>query len=399
MQNTFETIVLGLGAMGSAAVYQLARRGNRVLGLDQFSPPHNYGSSHGQTRIIRQALGEGEAYVPLVLRSYELWREIEKETGQELLIITGGLVLESPRSNATMHGRRKFLDQTIRCAQRFDIRHEILEAKEIRRRYPQFAVTDERGYFEYETGYLKPESCIQAQLHLAEEFGARIQINEKVLGINHGRPGAEVSILTDRGVYHTEKLVIAAGAWIHRFLDPPYSGYFKIHRQVMYWFNVQDDSRAAFAVGQFPIFIWILERDGDYVFYGFPSLDGKTVKIASEQYARVTTPEKVDQKISEREKKSMFKTYVHGRLPAILNLCSRAETCLYTTSSDSNFVIDFYPGHNGIVIASPCSGHGFKHSVAIGEVLAGLVIDGKSKIDISSFKMERFASSAGSAAL
>jgi sarcosine oxidase len=399
MQNTFETIVLGLGAMGSAAVYQLARRGNRVLGLDQFSPPHHYGSSHGETRIIRQALGEGQAYVPLVLRSYELWREIEKETGQELLIITGGLVLESQRSNATMHGRRNFLDQTIRCAQRFDIRHQILEAKEIRRRYPQFAVTDESGYFEYETGYLKPELCIQAQLHLAEGFGARIQINEKVLSVSHGGPGTKITIETDRGLYHTEKFVIAAGAWIHRFLDLPYSGHFKIHRQVMYWFNVRDDSRAAFAVGQFPIFIWIFQRDTDCVFYGFPSLDGKTVKIASEQYARFTTPEKVGRKISEREKKSMFRTYVHGRLPAVVNLCSRAETCLYTTSSDSNFVIDFYTGHNGIVIASPCSGHGFKHSAAIGEVLAELVTDGKSKIDISSFKMERFASSVGSAAL
>ena len=391
MQDTFETIVLGLGAMGSAAVYQLARRGNRVLGLDQFSPPHNYGSSHGETRIIRQALGEGEAYVPLVLRSYELWHEIEKEIGQEILTVTGGLVLESRRSNAIMHGRRNFLDQTIRCAKRFDIRHEILEAKEIRQRYPQFTVTDERGYFEYETGYLKPELCVRAQLNLAERYQARIQINEKVLAISHGGPGAKITIETDRGVYHTEKLVLAAGAWIHRFLDPPYSGHFKIHRQVMYWFDVQDVSRTAFSLGQFPIFIWIVGSDGDCVFYGFPSLDGQTVKMASEQYARATTPEKVDRDISEEEKESMFKTYVHGRLPAIVNVCSRAETCLYTTTSDSNFVIDFYPAHKGIVIASPCSGHGFKHSAAIGEVLAELIIVGKSKIDISSFRMERFA--------
>src|SRR5918992_3054946 len=228
MQHTFETIVLGLGAMGSAAVYQLARRGNRVLGLDQFSPPHNQGSSHGDTRIIRQALGEGDAYVPLVLRSYELWREIEKEIGQQILTITGGLVLENWRSDAVMHGRRNFLDETLRCAKRFNIRHEILEAKEIRQRYPQFAVTDERGYFEYETGYLKPELCIQAQLNLAERFGAWFQTNEKVLSISHGRPGSKITIETDRGVYHTEKVIIAAGPWIDRFVDRPYSGYFKI---------------------------------------------------------------------------------------------------------------------------------------------------------------------------
>jgi sarcosine oxidase len=129
MQNKVDAIVLGLGAMGSAAIYQLAKRGHRVLGIDQLSPPHDYGSSHGETRIIRQAIGEGEAYVPLALRSYELWREIEREMGKELLVITGGLILESQQSNSMMHGRRHFLAQSIQCAKRFNIRHEILEPR------------------------------------------------------------------------------------------------------------------------------------------------------------------------------------------------------------------------------------------------------------------------------
>ena len=377
--------------MGSAAVYQLARRGNRVLGIDQFSPPHHNGSSHGETRIIRQAIGEGEPYVPLVLRSYELWREIEKEIGQEILTITGGLVLESQRGNAIMHSRRDFLDHTIRCARKFNIRHELFDAKAIRQRYPQFAVTHERGYFEYETGYLKPELCIQAQLSLAEKYGAKLQMNEKVLSIKDGGSGDEIMVETDRAVYGTERLVIAAGSWITRFLEPPYSSYLKIHRQVMYWFNIRDDARAQFSVGRFPIFIWILGQGGDF-FYGFPSLDGKTVKVASEQYANVTTPDEVDRQIAEEEKESMYKTYVRGRLPEIASVCGKAEACLYTTTPDSNFVIDFYPGQNRILIASPCSGHGFKHSAAIGEVLAELVIDGKSKVDISSFGFGRFTS-------
>ena len=169
MVKKFDTIVCGLGAMGSAAVYQLAKRGNKVLGLDRFSPPHANGSSHGESRIIRQAIGEGEEYVPLVLRSYELWREIEKATGKELLTITGGLTLESQNSEAVMHGRRDFLDQAIRCAEKFNIRHEILETADIRKRYPQFAVTDEHAYFEYETGFLRPELCIETQLHLARK--------------------------------------------------------------------------------------------------------------------------------------------------------------------------------------------------------------------------------------
>ena len=170
MKRKFDAIVIGLGAMGSAAIYQLAKRGKTVLGIDQFSPPHHHGSWHGESRIIRQAVGEGEQYVPLVLRSYELFREIEKETGNELLTITGGLTLESRQSEAVMHGRHNFMEQAIRCAQRFNIRHEILEPQEIKKRYPQFAVTNERGYFEYDTGYLRPEACVQAQLHLAQNY-------------------------------------------------------------------------------------------------------------------------------------------------------------------------------------------------------------------------------------
>ena len=142
MVNKFDTIVVGLGAMGSAAVYQLAKRGNKVLGIDRFSPPHDNGSSHGESRSIRQAIGEGVEYVPLVLRSYELWREIENETGKKLLTVTGGLTLESQNSEGVLHGRQDFLDQAIRCAKNFQIRHEILETADIRKRHPQFAVTD-----------------------------------------------------------------------------------------------------------------------------------------------------------------------------------------------------------------------------------------------------------------
>ncbi|MDH3445695.1 MAG: FAD-dependent oxidoreductase, partial [Deltaproteobacteria bacterium] len=183
MRGEFDTMVLGLGAMGSAALYQLAKRGHRVIGIDQFSPPHKYGSSHGETRIIRQAIGEGEEYIPLALRSYQLWREIEREAGATLLVITGGLILEAQQSNAMMHGRRGFLARASQSAKRFAIRHEILETHDIRKRFPQFAVTNELGYFEHETGYLRPESCIHAQLDLARKYGAAIQTNEKVLSV------------------------------------------------------------------------------------------------------------------------------------------------------------------------------------------------------------------------
>ena len=285
MQNNVDTIILGLGAMGSAAIYQLAKRDHKVLGIDQFSPPHHYGSSHGETRIIRQAIGEGEEYVPLALRSYELWREIEREAGKELLAITGGLILERQQSNSMMHGRRNFLAQTIQCATRFNIRHEILETQDIRKRYPQFAVTNEFGYFEYETGYLRSEFCIQAQLHLAKRHGAKLQTNEKVLSIHPDRFN-RVMVKTDRAAYGADKLIIAAGSWVTQFLDLSYAQYFRVYRQVMFWFKIQNDLQNQFLPGKLPIFIWVFEIGGETVFYGFPSLDGKTIKIASELYAK-----------------------------------------------------------------------------------------------------------------
>jgi sarcosine oxidase len=349
MVNRFDTIVCGLGAMGSAAAYQLAKRGNRVLGLDRLSPPHANGSSHGESRIIRQAIGEGEEYVPLVLRSYELWREIEEATGNKLLTITGGLTLESQKSEAVMHGRRDFLDQAIRCAEKFHIRHEILETADIKKRYPQFAVTDERGYFEYATGFLRPELCIEAQLYLARKHGAVVQTHETVISVET-RGDAEVTIRTNRGVYSAEKVIITAGPWIGGFLPPAYAHLFKVYRQVMYWFDIREDCRAMFAPPAFPIFIWIFAKGGEFGFYGFPT----------------------------------------SRLPGISDRCRTATSCLYTVIPDSNFVVDVHPDSDRIVIASPCSGHGFKHAAAIGEALAEQVIDGESKIDISSFSMQRF---------
>jgi sarcosine oxidase len=389
MESKFDAVVLGLGAMGSAAIYQLAKRGKTVLGFDQFSPPHNYGSTHGESRIIRQAIGEGEHYVPLVLRSYELFREIEKETGQELLTITGGLTLESRQSEATMHGRHNFLDQTISCAQKFNIRHEILEPQDIKKRYPQFAVTSERGYFEYDTGFLRPELCVEAQLRLARNYGATLQTEEKVISLAP-RGSSEVAIRTSGGVYAAEKVVVTAGPWISEFLRPAYRQIFKVYRQVMYWFMIRNQSRATFLCGQFPIFIWIFGKGRNFGFYGFPSLDGKTIKLASEQYNVVTTPDEGEREVRTVEKQSMYSEYISGRLPGLSDQCDSAVSCLYTTTPDSNFVIDFHPDSDRIIIASPCSGHGFKHSAAIGEVLAELAVHGGSKIDISRFSIERF---------
>jgi sarcosine oxidase len=389
MKGKFDTIVIGLGAMGSASVYRLAERRNSVLGIDQFRVPHDYGSTHGESRIIRQAIGEGEQYMPLVLRSYELWRDLEKETGQRLLKTTGGLIMEPEKSDIIAHGRHNFLAQTISCANKFRIRHEILETKEIKARFPQFALTNELGYFEYDTGYLRPELCVEAQLHLAKSYGAKIQMNEKVTSITP-TTNSGITVTTDRSVYEAEKLVLSAGPWVAQFLPPEYADIFKVYRQVMYWFKIKDDARPRFSPKRFPIFIWIFEKGGDFGFYGFPTLDGKTIKIAGEQYSVSTSPGDVERIISKEETGAAYSRYVQDRFPGLSDICETAVSCLYTTTPDSHFVIDFYPGNDRIIIASPCSGHGFKHSAAIGEVISELVTMGKSKIDINSFRLDRF---------
>jgi sarcosine oxidase len=389
MPISFDAIVCGLGAMGSAALYQLAKRGQKVLGLDQFAPPHVNGSSHGESRIIRQAIGEGEAYMPLVLRSYELWRDIENESGKNLLTITGGLTLASPNHAAVMHGRPDFLDQAIRCARKFHIRHELFDSGEIGKRFPQFAVADERAYFEYETGFLRPELCVEAQLDLARSRGAVIQTGESVVSIE-GRTNSAVTVKTSRGNYAAGKVIVSAGAWVARFLPPAYASLFRVFRQVLYWFDIREGCRAMFAAPGFPIFIWIFAEGSEFGFYGFPTLDGKTIKVATEQFTATTDPDHVIRAVGDKEMQSMYNDCIQGRLPGIADRCRAAASCLYTVTPDSNFIIDVHPDNDRIIIASPCSGHGFKHSAAIGEALAEQIIDGKSRIDMSSFRLKRF---------
>jgi sarcosine oxidase len=199
-----------------------------------------------------------------------------------------------------------------------------------------------------------------------------------------------VIVRTERSVYQAGTVVLAAGSWLAQFLKQAHAEHFKVYRQVMYWFRIKDGSQAAFSPKSFPIFIWVFEKGGHIGFYGFPSLNGQSIKVASEQYASTTFPDKVQRAISAEEEQSMYEDYIEARLPAVSNRCDAAVACLYTTTPDANFVIDFYPSSDRILIASPCSGHGFKHSAAVGEVVSELILDGRSKIDIASFGIDRF---------
>jgi sarcosine oxidase len=390
MIQKFDVIIIGLGAVGSASLYQLAKKDIKVLGIDQFSPPHTFGSSHGGTRIIRQAFGsQGEEYVPIVLRSYDIWREIEKETGKNLLTITGGLTLGFYNRDAEHDEASRYMSNTIQCAKKFNIAHKILDPKELQQQFPQFKFHgNEIGYYEEKAGFLRPELCIEAQLELAEKYGALIHKNEKILEIIPAGNN-ELVVKTEKSVYVTRKIVLSVGSWIAYFL-PSYAHLFKMYRQVLYWFNPQNKYEL-FKPDKCPIFIWTFTDGSNNFLYGFPAVDGKQggVKVATEQCIESTNTDSINREVSQQEIDTMYEMYIKNHLN-VSNECIKAQTCLYTVTPDSNFIIDTHPEHSNIIIASPCSGHGFKHSAAVGEILAELATQGKSKIDISKFSLKRF---------
>lgn len=385
----FDVIVIGLGAMGSATLFQLASKGCRVLGIDQFSPPHIDGSTHGETRITRLAIGEGDHYVPFALRSHEIWKDIERESGKKLLFSTGGLIMSSEDRTSSVHVEN-FFKNTVSAAEKFGIRHEKLVADGIRKRFPQFKVADnEIGYFEPDAGYLLPEECVTAQLDLAKKHGAGVHTNEKVIDFRSG--GSEVAVTTEKNTYTGKNLVITAGPWVSGLIGPAYSSLFKVYRQVLYWFDIESESKDMFAPERCPIFIWELQGKQQGI-YGFPALNGQEggVKIATEQFGKTTTPATVDRTVTAREIEEMYENFVAPYLPGLTRRCLKAVTCLYTTTKGARFLIDRHPEHHNIMIVSPCSGHGFKHSASIGEAIAETVLVGGSTLDLSSFSFDRF---------
>ncbi|MBI4067362.1 N-methyl-L-tryptophan oxidase [Candidatus Gottesmanbacteria bacterium] len=389
MQKSFETIVIGLGAMGSAAIYQLAKRGNKVLGIDQYAPPHQFGSSGGETRVTRQAIGEGEEYVPLVLRSYEIWDEIEKATGTKLLTITGWLFLTS-MEHSKYYGS-SFFGQTVAVAEKYDIPHTLLDSKEISKRFPQFKLKgNEKGYFEPAGGYLKAELCIEAQLRLAKSHGAKFSFDEKVIGF-HITTNNKVVVKTTRNECMAEKVIISSGPWLSALLDDKLARYFTVYRQVLFWFDIEN-SISEYETPNFPVWFWGVGMDEEDAMYGFPAIDGPYggIKIASEEYIKPVNPDTVSRKVTRGEIENMYKSRIEPYFQGINKKCLKAISCLYTVSPDGKFVIDFHPDYPGVIIASPCSGHGFKHSPAIGEILTELVISGKSTLDIGKFRIRRF---------
>jgi len=388
--QSFDVAVLGLGATGSAALYHLAKRGVRALGIDRYSPPHPFGSTHGDTRVTRLAIGEGEHYTPLALRSHALWRELEAETKEDLLTANGGLIISSRATTAHTHVEH-FFDNTLAAARKFGITHELLDAAEIRRRFPQFKVADhERGYLEKEAGFVRPERCVAAHLRAAERRGAIIRRNERGVGFRASAGG--VTVETDRGLYTAATLVVAIGPWLPGWAES-IAPYFRIYRQTLFWFAI-DGPSALFEAERCPIFIWeVMGRK--YGVYGFPAIDGPDggIKIATEQFDGTSDPDTVRRDVTQSEIRSMYEECIAPHISGVSARCLKALTCLYTVTPDFGFVLDRHPDSERVLIASPCSGHGFKHSPAIGEGLAELATGAAPRFDTSRFALRRFGRS------
>lgn len=374
--------VIGLGAVGSATLYHLAKAGVRVIGFDQHSPPHTFGSSHGETRITRLSIGEGAHYIPLVRRSHELWRILESETDAEILKITGGLIIGST-TGSHHHGVSGFAQNTIKLAQTFSIPHEVLSVKEAKLRFPEFNLNDDAVvYFEPGAGFIRPEAAIESHLKLAENYGAEIFTNERVRKIDR-TPKGTVSITTDLTTIEVERCILSVGSWIKPFMPPETQSLFKICRQVLHWMPI---TSVSYSLKSSPIFIWCYGAADEDLIYGFPSLDGSTIKIASESYVDQGAPGAIDRSVSIEEQASFFNEKISNRLKNIGHMPVKSVVCQYTTAPNSQFIIDYHPEIPEALIASCCSGHGFKHSAALGEALADEIVGEGSNEALTAFR-------------
>ena len=382
-----DVIVVGLGAMGSAVAHHLAQRGARVLGLDRFHPPHDQGSSHGRTRITRLAVGEGAAYVPLVQRSHQLWQQLQQLPqggGEPLYRRTGGLIIASPSADAgAFHGQSGFFSRTVALARQFGIAHELLDAATVRQRHPQFLMQDdEQAYFEPDAGLLAPERCVAAQLAAAARHGADLRYGERVLALSASASGVRVQ--TERQTLHAAQVVLTAGPWIGALAGPRYAQRLAVQRQVLQWFRTP--TPALWSAATCPVFIWLHGPRLEDAMYGFPMGDGiDGVKIAAEQVALQTDPDAVQRQVSDDEVRAMHDRHIRGRLAGVDAASTATATCLYTSTASGHFIIGPHPDVPQLTVVSACSGHGFKHSAALGEALAQQLLGETPHISLAPF--------------
>jgi sarcosine oxidase len=369
----FDAIVVGVGGMGSAVLYQLARRGRSVLGLERFDVPNELGSSHGITRIIRLAYYEHPSYVPLLRRAYELWRELEGAASEQLLHITGSLDAGPPGSFVFEGSRRS--------CEEHGLEHELLDVAEVARRFPAYGLPPETlALFQPEGGFLLPERCIVAHVELAQAHGAVVQARERVVGWEPTEDGVRVT--SDRGVYEADRLVLTAGAWLGELSGLPVVA----ERQVLAW--LQPLRPDLFEPERFPVFNLVVE-EGHY--YGFPVFGIPGFKFGRFHHLE----ERVDPDVLDREPRrkdeELLRAFAERYFPDGAGPTMTLKACLFENTPDEHFLLGLHPEHDQVVIAGGGSGHGFKFASVIGEIAAGLALGEAPQLDIGLLRPQRFA--------
>jgi sarcosine oxidase len=372
----YDAAVIGVGGMGSATVYHLARRGVRVLGLEQFDIPHDRGSSHGVNRIIRLAYWEDPAYVPLLRRAYALWRELEHVSGERLLLITGGIDAGLPGS-ATVRG-------ALRSCALHHLPHEVLEARALHARFPGYRLAEDMvGVLQPDGGFVLSEAAIAAYAGAALALGAEIHAREPVLSWEPEDAG--IAIRTPRGHYRAARLVLTAGPWAARLI-PALAGLASPERQVLLWAHPRRPER--FRLHNFPVFNLETPRGR---FYGFPIYQVPGFKIGKYHHRlEAADPDRVDREIHPQDEE-VLRDGIRHYFPDADGPTMAMKVCLFTNSPDEHFILDRLPGHPAVCVAAGFSGHGFKFASVVGEIMADLALDGGSPLDLSLFRLDRFA--------
>ena len=376
MATDYDVIIAGLGAMGSAAAYHLARAGERVLGIDRFHPPHDLGSSHGRTRIIREAYFEHSLYVPLIQRAYELWAELERESGRSLLLQTGGLMI-GPPDGVVVSGAKK-------SAEDHKLAHQVLSAVEVRKRFPALEPAENMiSVWEPRAGIVFPELAIQTHLELASAAGGTLQFDEPLL--KWEREGSGVRVRTANGSYGARRLLLSVGAWIGSLI-PELNLPLVVERQVLCWFQPRSRPEV-FQPERCPISLW--EYGPSRFFYAFPDL-GDGVKVAMHHEGKRIQPDQLRREVGEADTKPLV-DLLDRFMPGAGGPLQSSVVCMYTNTPDGHFILTHHPMHRQVVIASPCSGHGFKFSPVIGEIAANMLLDRPASFDLSLFGLERLS--------
>lgn len=375
--NSYDVIVAGVGAMGSAACWHLAQRGLRVLGLERFDLGHTMGSSHGLTRIIRLAYFEGSKYVPIVQRAHELWQKTGDEAGLKLLHVTGSLDLAPAGAGQVESSLQSCLDHGLE--------HEQLDAKELARRFPGFTLPSGHiGLWQPGGGFVASEKAIFAHVGLAQSRGAEIRTNEPMLDWSPTADGG-VTVRTARGTYSAGRLVITSGGWIADAV-PSLARTVTTVRQAIGWFTTRKPE--LYREGVFPVFILTVEEGN---FYGFPLYEHPGFKLGGPHFGREPMDPRDDDRTPSPRQVELIRACLARYLPDAAGEPLTLKGCLYSVTPDEDFIIDSVPGVPQAVFASCCSGHGFKFASAIGEILADLSDSGRSRFDLAPFSLARFA--------